>query len=70
MSDWLKQEVETTKAKVIEWRRIFHQHPELGLEEHQTAARVAEILQSFGLPVKTGVGLVGLTAVLEGLARP
>jgi amidohydrolase len=66
MSDWLKQEVESTTARVIEWRRMFHQHPELGMEEHWTAEKIAEILKSFDLPVQTGIGQTGVVAVLEG----
>ncbi|MEM1344845.1 MAG: amidohydrolase, partial [Pseudomonadota bacterium] len=36
------------------WRRDFHRHPELGYQEHRTAAKVAERLRGFGLVVEEG----------------
>jgi amidohydrolase len=56
-------------AKVVEWRRDFHQHPELGNREHRTAARVAEHLRGLGLEVRTGIAHTGVVGVLRG-ARP
>ena len=47
-------------------RRTLHQHPELAFQEHRTAAFVAERLSALGLPVRTGVGGTGVTAVLQG----
>jgi len=45
--------------EVIELRRDFHQHPELGLEEHRTSEKVAAYLNQCGLEVcrmnRTGV---------------
>ena len=61
--DRLAKEVE---AKVIEWRRDIHQHPELGNREVRTAKVVAEHLQKLGLEVKTGVAKTGVVAVLKG----
>ncbi len=52
--------------KVIEWRRDFHQHPELGNRETRTAARVAEHLRGLGMEVRTGVAHTGVVAVLHG----
>jgi hippurate hydrolase len=43
-------------ADMTQWRRDFHQHPELGLEEHRTADRVATLLRQFGVDeVHTGI---------------
>lgn len=36
------------------WRRDFHRYPELGWTEFRTSARIAEILESFGLEVRIG----------------
>ena len=47
------------------WRRDFHRHPELGFDEHRTAARVAELLRGFGLEVHEGVGGTGVVGVLQ-----
>jgi len=42
--------------EVVEWRRDFHQYPELGNREFRTSQKVAEQLRALGLEVKTGVG--------------
>ena len=47
------------------WRHDFHQHPELGFDEHRTSARIAALLQEFGLDVHTGVGGTGVVGVLQ-----
>lgn len=51
---------------VIEWRRDFHQHPELGNHEVRTAAAVADHLRALGLEPRTGIGPTGVAAVLKG----
>lgn len=50
-------------------RRDFHRHPEIGFAEHRTSARVAELLESWGVTVTRGVGGTGVVGVLEG-SRP
>lgn len=55
--------------KVISWRRHFHQFPELSMQEYKTAAKVAELLRSWGLEVQTGLAKTGVKAVLRG-GRP
>ncbi|WP_460914802.1 amidohydrolase [Spirosoma areae] len=57
---------ESLEKKVIAWRRDFHQHPELGNREFQTAAKIAAHLQSLGMEVKTGVGKTGVVGLLKG----
>jgi len=57
------------QARVVDWRRDIHQHPELGNRETRTAALVAEHLRSLGLEPKTGIAHTGVTAVLKG-GRP
>ncbi|MGC6519183.1 MAG: amidohydrolase [Candidatus Puniceispirillaceae bacterium] len=52
-------------AQMAAWRHDFHRHPELGFEEHRTSARVAELLQEFGLEVHTGIGGTGVVGVLQ-----
>ncbi|MEP3787205.1 MAG: amidohydrolase [Ascidiaceihabitans sp.] len=41
-------------------RHSFHRTPELGFDEHNTKARIASFLSSFGLEVHEGVGVVGI----------
>ncbi|WGW02481.1 M20 aminoacylase family protein [Tropicibacter oceani] len=49
------------------WRRYLHQHPELGLECHETAKFVVERLKGFGITdIHTGIATSGVVAVIEG----
>jgi amidohydrolase len=48
--------------ELIEWRRDFHQHPELGFDVHRTAAKVADELEKMGYRVRRGVGKTGVVA--------
>ena len=50
------------QEEIIEWRRDFHMHPELGFQELRTAARVAEELEKLGYRVRQGVGRTGVVA--------
>jgi hippurate hydrolase len=51
---------------LIDWRREFHRHPELGLEVPETAAVVADRLRSFGVDqVIEGVGGHGVVGVID-----
>ena len=43
------------ERKVIEWRRDFHQNPELSNREFRTSEKVANHLRSLGIEVQTGV---------------
>ncbi|MBD2699277.1 amidohydrolase [Spirosoma sp. BT702] len=52
--------------KVVTWRRDFHQHPELGNREFQTAGKIAAHLKELGMEVKTGVGKTGVVGLLKG----
>lgn len=61
--------VKAIEPKVIEWRRDFHQHPELSNREVRTAEVVAKRLRAMGLEAKTGIGLTGVAALLRG-AQP
>ncbi|WP_411852401.1 M20 family metallopeptidase [Stenotrophomonas sp. LGBM10] len=54
------------KATVIDWRRDFHQHPELSNREERTAAKVAERLRAMGLKPKTGIAHHGVVAIIKG----
>jgi hippurate hydrolase len=45
--------------------RDVHQHPELSMQEHNTAAKAAERLKSAGYEVTEGVGSTGVVGVLR-----
>jgi amidohydrolase len=54
--------------ELIATRRDIHAHPELGFEEHRTAALVAARLRELGLEVHEGIGQTGVVGVLRGAA--
>lgn len=54
------------QPQVVEWRRWFHQNPELSNREFKTAARLAEILTGMDLEPQTGIAHTGVVAVIEG----
>ena len=51
---------------MIDLRRDFHQHPELGFREVRTAGLVARRLGELGYAVRTGLGKTGVTGLLRG----
>lgn len=55
--------------QVIQWRRHFHQHPELSNQEVNTAKSISDALKAMGLEVKTQVAVTGVTGFLRG-AKP
>lgn len=58
-------------ARLVAWRRAFHQIPETAFEEHQTSSRIVEILRSLPLEVVTGLGRgTGVVGILHGRAGP
>ena len=62
----IRQRAAQIEAKLIAWRRDFHEHPELGEQETRTASIVADHLRKLGLEVKTGIAKTGIVAVLKG----
>jgi len=48
--------------ELIEWRRDFHMHPEIGFELHRTSKIVADELEKMGYRVQRGVGKTGVVA--------
>ena len=58
------------QGQLIAWRRDFHMHPELGLEEHRTAGIVAETLRELGYAVQTGIAETGVVGLLENGPGP
>ncbi len=66
MPDEISDLVAARKSEMIATRRHFHAFPELGFEENETAAVIAERLKDAGLEVETGIGQTGLVGVLRG----
>lgn len=64
-SDMLSQ-AEDIADRLVEWRRDFHMHPELGFSETRTSRIVADHLGSLGYRVRRGVGRTGVVAERGG----
>jgi amidohydrolase len=62
----INEQAEEIFDKVVEWRRHFHENPELSNREDETAAYVAEYLRSLGMKVETGIAHTGVVGILEG----
>jgi amidohydrolase len=62
----IEQDITAIEDKMIEWRRDFHQNPELSNQEFKTAEKIAEHLRSLGLEVKTGIAITGVVGILKG----
>lgn len=54
------------ESKVIDWRRHFHQNPELSNREFKTAEKIEKHLRGLGLEVKTGIAHTGVVGILKG----
>ena len=67
-TDILKK-AEELKQSIIDLRRDFHQHPELGLQEFNTAKKVEGVLKGLGIETKMLVKGTGVRGYLKG-SRP
>ncbi len=62
----LENDINAIEAKLIEWRRDFHQHPELSNREFKTAEKIAAHLRSLGMEVQTNIAKTGVVGILRG----
>ena len=60
------KDIDAVEPKVIEWRRDFHQHPELSNREFRTSKIIEKHLQSLGMEVQSGVAHTGVIGFLKG----
>ncbi|MDD3537689.1 MAG: amidohydrolase, partial [Eubacteriales bacterium] len=59
----IKKEIEAIRPEVIELRRDFHRHPELGFKEFRTSGIVKDYLESLDLDevhTCSGTGVIGI----------
>lgn len=61
----LDAQANEVEAKVIEWRRHFHQYPELSNRETKTGEYIAAYLRTLGLEVQHPVAKTGVVAILR-----
>ena len=54
---------------ITAWRRDFHQHPEIGMQEVRTSGIVADLLREWGIETHTGIGNTGVVGVLKGKGK-
>ncbi len=57
--------LQDSEERFIALRHYFHQHPELGFEEHLTSDRVAELLAEWGYEVDRGLAGTGVVGTLK-----
>ncbi|MDA9773526.1 amidohydrolase [Saprospiraceae bacterium] len=64
--DLIDQKAKEYENQVIEWRRHFHQFPELSNREFNTAKKIAEELTKMGIEIETGVAKTGVIGLIKG----
>ena len=62
-------EIEGFKDDIVEWRRDFHQHPEIGMQEVRTSGIVADLLTEWGITTHRGIGNTGVVGVIDGQGK-
>ncbi|MEK7199104.1 MAG: M20/M25/M40 family metallo-hydrolase, partial [Bacteroidota bacterium] len=60
-----EQLVKDETPKVVEWRRYFHQNPELSNREYNTSKKIEAHLKQLGIETKIMAG-TGVVGVLRG----
>ncbi|HAC62165.1 MAG TPA: amidohydrolase [Cyanothece sp. UBA12306] len=60
----IRLEIRALQTKLVQWRRQFHQYPELGFKEQATAAFIAQTLEEMGIPHQTGIAKTGIVATI------
>src|SRR3954466_13239774 len=66
LQEKLDQQAKEIESKVIEWRRHFHEFPELSNRETNTGKYIAEHLKSLGIEVQYPVSKTGVIGLLKG----
>mgnify|MGYP001102451812 CR=1 FL=1 len=62
----IEQDIIDIEEKLIEWRRDFHQNPELSNREFKTAEKIATHLKALGMEVETNIAKTGVVGILKG----
>jgi amidohydrolase len=63
----LKRDVDEIMPGVVADRRHLHEHPELGMQEYETARFVTDRLRALGVEdIRTGISETGITGLIRG----
>ncbi|WP_270181278.1 amidohydrolase [Alkalihalobacillus sp. CinArs1] len=61
------EQLETEYPQMVEWRRYFHENPELSFQEVETPKKIAGFLRDIGIEeIEEGVGGRGIVAKIHG----
>lgn len=61
----VRKEIEALAPQIREWQEHLHKHPELALEESDSAKYIADELRAMGYEVEEGLGITGMVATLK-----
>ena len=62
----IRPEIHNLQNQLVTWRRNIHQKPELGFQEHITAALIAQQLAEWSIPHQKEVAKTGIVATIKG----
>lgn len=62
--------LEDNRPQMLEWFEHMHRHPELSMQEGETARFIADLVRSWGFEVETGIGKHGIVASLTEGSGP
>ena len=62
----VRQDIRALQTHLVEWRRQFHQKPELGFQEKLTADFISQKLQEWGIEHHTEIAKTGIVAIITG----
>lgn len=65
-SSQIRLEIRSLQSQLVEWRRRFHQRPELGFQEQLTSEFIAQKLTEMGVKHQTKIAKTGIVATIEG----
>ena len=61
----IEQKAQAINAQVVQWRRHFHQYPELSNREFKTADAIGQYLEALGYQVDRSFAKTGVVALLD-----
>lgn len=63
----IREEARQLQDQIVDWRRMFHQCPELKMDTPVTSGKIIDILREIGIEeIRTQIGGNGVAAVIRG----